>query len=393
MSEEQEQERKWVVSPGPHIKGPKSIDKVMMLVIIALLPATAAGVYYFGAYVLFVLGVSILTALVTEMLIKRLRKRPFHMDGSAILTGLLLALILPPRIPLWTVVIGSAFAIAIAKEAFGGLGHNIFNPALAGRAFLATSFTGLMTRWVMPVDSMTADAVTCATPLSESFAGEINSELYREMLLGNIGGSIGETSALLLIAGGLFLVAIKIVNWRIPFIYIGTVFLLAFAIGEDPVFHILAGGLMLGAFFMATDYVTAPLTNTGKAVFAAGCGVLTVSIRLYGGMPEGVAFSILIMNAFTPLIDGHFIPTPLGYKKPEKEDKKEEKKPEPKKEEEKKEDKKPEPKKEDKKPEPKEEEKNPEEKKEDKKGEDNIEANKPEKEEPEQKESIKEGSK
>jgi len=319
-TDEVEEQKQWVVSPGPHIKGPKSIDKVMMLVIIALLPATAAGVYYFGPYVLFVIGVSIVTALLTEMIIKRLRKRPFHMDGSAILTGLLLALVLPPRIPLWAVVIGSAFAISIAKEAFGGLGHNIFNPALAGRAFLAVSFTGLMTRWIMPVDSMGADAVTGATPLGEGFTREITNELYRDLLLGNVGGSIGETSALLLMVGGVLLISLKIINWRIPLVYIGTVFAFTLVLGEDPLFHILAGGLMIGAFFMATDYVTAPLTDTGKIVFALGCGILTVSIRLFGGMPEGVAFSILIMNGLTPLIDGHFIPKPLGYQKPEPED-------------------------------------------------------------------------
>ncbi len=352
MSEAPAPEKKlFKVMPGPHLRSFHSINGAMRMVILMLLLPVAGAVYYFGIYVIFIILTAILTAVITEYAAKRLRKRKFHMDGSAILTGLLLALILPPRVPLWLVVIGATFSIAIAKEAFGGLGHNVFNPALAGRAFLATSFTGFMTRWVLPITSRgsnavsgasgwsaTADAVTGATPLSEGFVWEgTTHELYRALFFGNVGGSLGETSAMLILIGGLILLIIGIINWRIPLFYIGTVFLLTWLMpDENPLIHILAGGLFLGAFFMATDYVTVPLTNIGKTLFAVGCGLLTVSIRVYGGMPEGVAFSILIMNGFTPLIDRYTIPKPLGYVKPEpkeKEEKKPETKPEPKEEE------------------------------------------------------------
>lgn len=316
-----------LVAPGPHLSSKHTINKVMFMVIIALLFPTVGAVYYFGVYVIFVALTGITTAILTEYLARKLRKKEFHMDGSAIVTGLLLALILPPRIPLWAVVIGAAFAIAVAKEAFGGLGHNIFNPALVGRAFLTTSFAGLMTRYVLPVTSLTGDTITSPTVLSESYEITVDKmTLYQDLFFGNVGGSIGETSALLILIGGLLLISLRIINWRIPLLYIGTVFVFTFALGEDPLFHILAGGLFLGAFFMATDYVTIPLTNKGKMVFALGCGFLTVSIRIFGGMPEGVAFSILLMNAFTPLIDRYTIIRPLGYVKPEKKKKKKEEK-------------------------------------------------------------------
>jgi electron transport complex protein RnfD len=250
-----------------------------------------------------------------EYIAKRLRKRAFIMDWSAVVTGLLLALILPPMTPLWMVVIGSAFSIGIVKEAFGGLGHNIFNPALAGRAFMTACFPAEMTTWVLPM-GFTADAVTCATALNEGFVAPIDKlSLYRMLFMGNVGGSIGETSALLILVGGLLLLALGIINWRIPVAYIGTVALLTFAMGQDFMSHILAGGLMLGAFFMATDYVTSPITNKGRIIFCVGAGILTVIIRLFGGMPEGVCFSILFMNAITPLIDRYVKVRPYGLKK------------------------------------------------------------------------------
>ncbi len=313
---------KLMVSSAPHIQDKrKSTRNIMLLVCIALIFPTIGGIYYFGIYSLFVVLVSVVTAVLTEFAAKTLRKKEFKMDGSAIVTGMLLALILPPRIPLWVVVIGSAFAIAIIKEAFGGLGHNIFNPALAARAFLAVSFAGMMTRWIAPIsDIVSLDSVTTATPLSESFSySGSTANLYMDLLLGNVGGCIGETSALLVLIGGLFLLAFGVIKWRIPTIYIGTVFLLTWLIpGQDPVFHILAGGLFLGAFFMATDYVTAPMTAKGQYIFAFGAGILVVMIRVYGAMPEGVAFSILLMNAFTPLIDRYIRPKPYGYIPPEK---------------------------------------------------------------------------
>lgn len=325
-----EQRKNLVVSPAPHLHARatplsfKSTQEIMLLVCLALLFPLAGGVYYFGIYALFVVLVSVTTAVLTEYVAKMLRKREFVMDGSAIVTGMLLALVMPPRVPLWVVVIGAAFSIAIVKEAFGGLGHNIFNPALAGRAFLSVSFAGLMTKWVI-LDG--TDVVTTATPLSEKFVNTgTTHELYTDLFYGNVGGCIGETSVLLVLIGGLFLLATGVIKWRIPVVYIGTVFLLTWLIpGEDPIFHILAGGLFLGAFFMATDYVTAPLTDKGQFIFAAGAGVLVVMIRLYGSMPEGVAFSILLMNAFTPLIDRYVRPKPYGYIPPEKPEKSDEK--------------------------------------------------------------------
>jgi electron transport complex protein RnfD len=313
---------KLMVSSAPHIQNKgKSTRNIMLLVCIALIFPTIGGIYYFGIYSLFVVLVSVVTAVITEYAAKMLRKKEFKMDGSAIVTGMLLALILPPRIPLWVVVIGSAFAIAIIKEAFGGIGHNIFNPALAARAFLVVSFAGMMTRWIAPISGLASlDSVTTATPLSESFSySGSTSNLYMDLFLGNVGGCIGETSALLVLIGGLILLVFGVIKWRIPTIYIGTVFLLTWLIpGQDPIFHILAGGLFLGAFLMATDYVTAPMTAKGQYIFAFGAGVLVVMIRVYGAMPEGVAFSILLMNAFTPLIDRYVRPKPYGYIPPEK---------------------------------------------------------------------------
>ncbi|HID73652.1 MAG TPA: RnfABCDGE type electron transport complex subunit D [Thermoplasmata archaeon] len=306
------------VSTSPHARDRVSIERIMYLVILALMFPAAGAVYFFGLYAILIMMTSVLTAVLVEYVAKMLRRRPFVMDGSAVITGLLLALLLPPRIPLWAAAIGAAVAIGIAKEAFGGLGHNIFNPALVGRAFLTASFAALMTQWVLPVGSPTADAVSGATPLGEGFVREgSKAQLYWDLFIGNVGGSLGETSALLILAGGLLLVVLRIINWRIPLFYIGTVAVLTAVLGVDPLFHVLAGGLMLGAFFMATDYVTAPLTNTGKIAFAVSAGALVVAIRLYGAMPEGVAFSILIMNGFTPLIDRYTVPQPYGYVRPE----------------------------------------------------------------------------
>ncbi|GAH62397.1 unnamed protein product, partial [marine sediment metagenome] len=206
--------------------------------------------------------------------------------------------------------------IAIVKEAFGGLGHNIFNPALGGRAFMAACFSVKMTTWVSPT-GFGADAVTTATPLnSSSFIWEGDKlSLYRDLFLGNTGGSIGETSALLILLGGILLLALGIINWRIPVAYIGTVALLTLAFGQDAVLHVLAGGLMLAAFFMATDYVTSPITARGKIIFGIGAGILTVVIRRFGGLPEGVCYSILFMNAITPLIDRYVKVRPYGLVK------------------------------------------------------------------------------
>lgn len=278
--------------PAPHIKDSVSIERIMYSVIIALIPASAVSVYLFGYYVLAVIALSILSAVVTEYVALRLMGKDFKMDGSAVITGLLLALIIPPGVPLWVPVVGAAVGIGVGKCAFGGLGHNIFNPAVVGRLFLVGSWPKLMTTWEAPFD-----AVSTATPLASGNAS-ISSLFY-----GDVAGCIGETSALAILLGGVFLILMKYIDWRVPLVYIGTVGVLMWALGEDPIFQILAGGLFLGAFFMATDYATSPMTKRGRIIFAVGAGVLVVIIRMIGGYPEGVAFSILIMNAFVPLID------------------------------------------------------------------------------------------
>ncbi len=304
---------KLIISHSPHLWKGFSTSKIMYIVVAALLLPAGAGIYFFGYWAIFVIIASTATAVLTEFVIKKLRRKRFVNDGSAIITGILLALVLPPRIPIWMVVIGSFFAIAVVKEAFGGLGHNIFNPALGGRAFLSVCFPQEMTSWVLPT-KFKMDAVTTATPLNENFAYQgTRLELYKDLFWGNVGGSLGETSALLILIGGIILLAFKIIDWRIPVFYIGTVALGSLILGEVVLLQVLAGGLMIGAFFMATDYATSPVTGTGKIIFGVSLGVLTLLIRNFGALPEGVAFSILIMNAFTPLIDKYIKLKPFGY--------------------------------------------------------------------------------
>ncbi len=300
-----------IVSPPPHIRDDVSIEKIMYAVIIALIPTTACGIYFFGLHAFYIVIACIISAVGTEYTALRLMERKFVMDGSAVITGLLLALCLPPRIPLWMAVIGAIFAIALAKSAFGGLGQNIFNPALSGRAFLTISWPVALTTWTQP---LLYDAVTTATPLGLWKTHAIHTP-YINLALGNVGGCIGETSAVAILIGGVFLIAKRYIDWRIPFSYIGTVGILMWLLRQDPLFHILAGGLFLGAFFMATDYVTTPITRTGRVIFGVGAGILVVLIRLIGGYPEGVMFSILLMNAFTPLIDRHVKPRVYGVRK------------------------------------------------------------------------------
>ena len=315
ISEAEALRQRFLISAAPHLKSWYSTSKIMYLVVAALLFPTAAAVYFFGFYALTVCAVAIVSAVATEWAVKKIRGRPFIMDGSAVLTGLLLALILPPTLPLWMVAIGSIFSIAIVKEAFGGLGFNIFNPALGGRAFLMACWLAETTTWVAPM-GFSWDAVTTATPLGLSFVPPPDTgTLYGNLFLGNIGGSLGETSVLAILIGGGILLAVGIISWHIPVTYIGTVALLTFIWpGQDPLFHVMAGGVMLGAFFMATDYVTSPITIKGKIIFGIGCGLVTVIVRILGGMPEGVCFSILLMNALTPLIDRYTMTKPLGLK-------------------------------------------------------------------------------
>lgn len=309
---------KLLISHAPHIWKGFSTGKTMFLVVFALLFPTGAAIYFFGYYVIYIILISIASAVLSEFVIKKLRRKRFIMDGSTVVTGLLLALTLPPRIPLWMVAIGAFFAIAIAREAFGGLGYNIFNPALAGRAFLSVCFPNEMTSWVLP-PHFNYDAITGATPLGENFASQADKlSLYKDLFFGNRGGSLGETSVMLILIGAAILIILRLIDWRIPVFYIGTVALGSFLMGKDVLFQVMAGGLMIGAFFMATDYVTSPVTRNGRIIFGVCLGILTVLIRNFGSLPEGVAFSILIMNAFSPLIDRYIRIKPFGFRKKEK---------------------------------------------------------------------------
>ncbi len=329
------------VRVSPHVFDGNTTSKIMFTVILALLPAAVAGAYFFGLKALDVILLSCGSAVFFEYACNKIMGRKVSLkDGSALLTGLLLALVLPPHAPYWVPIVGAFIAIAIAKQAFGGLGANIFNPALVGRAFLLASWPQVMTSWpsVLKVGSPAwmgvTDAVTGATPLSivkgvdavsaatslsvlktSSIFGELSASsisIYKGLFYGSVGGSLGETSAFLLLVGGLFLILKGIIDWRIPAGFIGTVFVFSLVFGENPFFHILAGGVIIGAFFMATDYVTSPTTKKGRMVFAMGCGLITMVIRFWGGAPEGVSFAILIMNAVTPLIDRHTRPRRFG---------------------------------------------------------------------------------
>ncbi|MDT8272409.1 MAG: RnfABCDGE type electron transport complex subunit D [Desulfomonilia bacterium] len=321
------------ISSSPHIYSPQDTPWIMRHVIYALIPGALAGVYFFGIPALTVLVIAVASCVIIEALwLKLLGKDSGVQDGSAALTGLLLAMNLPAGSPWWIVLIGSAVAIILGKQVFGGLGNNPFNPALVARVFLLISFPVQMTTWPKPRSffSEGTDALTGATPL-----GALKSAIFEhgtitaapqmslmDPFLGNIGGSLGEISALALVLGGAYLLARRIISWHIPFVYLGTVALLTGIfwlvnpeIYANPAFHLIAGGLILGAFFMATDMVTSPITNSGKIIFAFGCGVITVVIRLWGGYPEGVAFSILIMNALVPIINKYTRPEKFGVVK------------------------------------------------------------------------------
>jgi electron transport complex protein RnfD len=327
--------KKLIVSPSPHVHSGDSVKKNMYGVIIALLPALAASFWFFGLGALIVTLTSIAACLLFEHLIQvYLFKRPSTIsDGSAIVTGLLLAMNLPSNLPLGIIIIGAAVAIGIGKMSFGGLGQNPFNPALVGRVFLLISFPAQMTSWPTPIISRTAylDATTGATPLSVVKGGLISgtplSELmaqipsYKDMLIGTMGGSLGEVAAIALLLGLAYLLIKKIITWHIPVSVVGSVIILAGImhladpeVYPSPTFHVLSGGLLLGAFFMATDYSSSPMANKGMLTYGVGIGVLTVLIRTFGSYPEGVSFAILIMNSFTPLINKYIKPKRFGEK-------------------------------------------------------------------------------
>jgi electron transport complex protein RnfD len=336
---EVKKEHQLIVSVSPHIKSEETTSRIMWSVSISLLPAAVMGAYFFGPRAVFTVAISIIAAVLSEYIFqKALKKKATVTDGSAFLTGLLLGMNLPPSIPVYIPTVGSFVAIVITKQLFGGLGFNVFNPALIGRAFLLISFPRLMTIWKEPTAAFVhLDAKTTATPLGilkeegviklmEVFGDKIN--LYTQLFVGHRAGSIGETSAIALLIGAAFLLYKRYITWHIPFSFLGTAALIAWIFGGkdpetgkmllfagDPILHLISGGMILGAFFMATDYVTCPSVKKGQILFGIGCGFLTMLIRLKGGYPEGVMFAILIMNCFSPLIDRRFKAKVFGAKK------------------------------------------------------------------------------
>jgi len=332
------------VSVSPHLRDTVTVPRIMWSVVLALTPAFLGSIYFFGVRALWLVLIGVVSAVITEAACQKARRRPVTVsDGSAVVTGILLVFCLPPGVPWWIAAVGSAFSIAIGKQVFGGLGHNPFNPALLGRAFLLASWPlHMTTAWRAPSQGSLSgiDAVTNATPLSmlksaqkvladpgattEQMvqAREALSQLssaYGNLFFGNTGGSLGETSVILLLIGGLYLLFKRYIGWKIPFTFLASVFIITGVFGGTDglftgpsLYHLLAGGLMLGAFFMATDMVTTPVTFRGRLIFGTGCGVITAVIRLAGGYPEGVCYSILLMNAFTPLIDRWTRPKRLG---------------------------------------------------------------------------------
>ena len=306
----------FVVSGTPHVRSKESIQSIMRDVIIALVPATAAGIYYFGISALILIIAAIASSVIFEALCQKIMKKPVTVsDLSAVVTGLLLAMNLPAAAPVWVAVVGSAFAIIFGKQLFGGLGQNFINPALAGRAFLLASYPTEMTTWSVPNGLEVADAATYATPLAQLKAGHLDASLG-ELMLGQCGGTIGETCAIALIIGGVYLLYKHVISWKIPVIYIATVAILFGVIGRHgmrmPLQEIMAGGVMLGGIFMATDYASSPVTPKGQIIFAVGAGLITYLIRTFGGYPEGVSYSILIMNLCVPLIERFTEPTIFG---------------------------------------------------------------------------------
>lgn len=324
------QENRLLVTFSPHERDPMMTHKIMLYVVLSLLPAIFVSLYFFGFYALKTYILTILFSLFFEALFQKLRNRPITLsDNSALVTAILLAMNLPPKSPWWLIFIGSFIAIVVGKQVFGGLGQNPFNPALVARVFLLISWPAQMTSWISPhpiVEGFFFDAVSTATPLGQSKT-EILSHgkvvtLYNsfsDYFVGFMGGSMGEISAIALIIGAAFLMYKKIISWHIPFSFIGSFFIIVFFYWLiypektiNPAAHILTGGLILGAFYMATDMVTSPVTKSGQLIFGVGCGVITAVIRLFGGYPEGVSFAILLMNAAVPLIDYYIRPKSFG---------------------------------------------------------------------------------
>jgi len=324
------------MSPAPHVVTPVKTQNLMLDVIIALLPLTVYGIYLFSIPALIRIVVSVLCCVGFESLFRKICKLDIRVkDLSAVITGLLLALVCPPNLPIWMLILGCFFAIVVGKEFFGGLGANVFNPALVGRAFMFVSFSGAMTSWIQPGNSF-FDAMSTATPLklinakegiamsASEIAKTLNlsssTDLYTQLILGNHAGCIGETSILLILLGFAYLLFKKVIDWRTPVTMMVTAVAITAIGGINPILTLTSGGLAFGAVFMATDYVTSPVTPKGKLLFGAGCGLITGLIRLFSGMPEGVMYSILIMNAVVPFLN-KLIPVKYGYVKPPKKNK------------------------------------------------------------------------
>lgn len=327
-------DQQFILSSSPHLRSEESVPKIMGSVLFALLPATAIGVYLFGFHALLLVLICTGSAVAMEALSqKAMGKNVTITDWSAAVTGLLLALNLPPGSPWWMALLGAGLAIVLGKQIYGGLGNNPFNPALVARVILLISFPLQMTTWWQPTSSFfgMADVVTTATPLGEMkthimLRGSLNGftmDRLIDPLVGNIGGCIGEVSVIALALGGVYLLIRRVISWHVPGAFLGTVFLataILWGINPhrfiNPFFHLFTGGLFLGAIYMATDMVTSPVTRSGMILFGVGCGLITFIIRVFGGYPEGVSFSILLMNAATPLIDRFTAPKPFGWVEP-----------------------------------------------------------------------------
>lgn len=299
-----------IISVSPHIRTSEDTPVIMRDVVFSLIPALAASCFFFGWRAPVLVLVSVVTCVLTEFLFRKGTGRPITVnDFSAVVTGILFAFVIPPSSPVWMVVIGAAVAIILGKQIFGGLGYNPFNPALVSRAVLLASWPVHMTNWARPFDG-----ISCATPLGilkMGLSGELPS--YMDMFLGSRAGCLGETSVLALLIGAVYLLYRKRITLHIPLSYISAVCVISAVFNLDPLFNVMAGGLVLGAFFMATDMVTSPITNKGKIIFGIGCGLLTMLIRYKGSFPEGVCYSILIMNIFTPVIDKYTEHRPFGH--------------------------------------------------------------------------------
>lgn len=306
---------KLIVSSSPHISSPVKTKNIMLDVIIAMVPALLASVYFFGPRALALVVITVAACVISEYVSRKVMKREQTIgDLSAVVTGMLLAFNYPATLPFWIAALGGVVAIVVVKQMFGGLGHNFANPAITARVILLTSFALRMTTWVEPHawKSGAVDAVSAATPLGMIASGAEKLPTYFQMLIGERAGCLGETCVIGLLIGGIYLVAKKVISPIIPVCYIATVFVMSAVLGQDPVMQILSGGLFLGAIFMATDYVTSPITNKGKVIFGIGCGVITVLIRLFASLPEGVSYSILLMNILTPHIENATMPRVFG---------------------------------------------------------------------------------